>query len=87
MPSNTPVCDAGLHCDPASQTCARYRCTDADCGTGTNKCVLDQTVVFGGPLPYSKAIVGICLKADMTGQACDAPATVASMGSCGPAVP
>jgi hypothetical protein len=80
---NSPFCDVDLHCFPGNDTCARFCCTDADCGTG--KCELDQTIVFGTPLPLTKTIVGICLTQDGSTAACDAPATAASMGSCAPA--
>ncbi len=79
---NSPFCGAELHCLPKTSTCARYCCTDADCGTG--RCELDQTIVFGSALPDTKTIVGVCLTQDGSGPACDAPAVAASMGTCAP---
>jgi hypothetical protein len=77
---NSPYCGAGLHCYPSSSTCARFCCTDADCGTG--RCELDQTKAFGGPVPLSKEVVGLCVTMDGMGAACDAPAVPPSGGSC-----
>jgi len=82
-PFNGPFCGTNLHCHPASHTCARFCCTDADCGSG--KCVLDQTVVFGQPLPISKVMVGVCLNGSTAD--CTAPPTAASKGSCAPSFP
>jgi hypothetical protein len=79
---NSPYCGPGLHCHPASGTCARYCCTDADCGTG--RCELDPTIVFGEPLPLTKEKVGICVTQDGASAACDAPAIPPSNGSCAP---
>lgn len=82
-----PICGAGMHCYPGSSgtsRCARYCCDDADCGTG--KCVVDQTVAFGGPLLH-KTMVGLCLTVDGASPACDAPAISPSNGSCSKPAP
>lgn len=77
---NGPWCNGGMRCHQASHTCARYCCTDADCGTG--KCVFDQMMAFGAPLWLPEDQVGLCLDQAGTTAACDAPATSVSMGSC-----
>jgi hypothetical protein len=82
-PVNTPFCGAGLHCFPKSSTCAAYCCDDGDCGAA-GKCILDQTVDFGQPLPVTKIKVGLCLTPDMAMPDCTAPAVAPSMGSCVP---
>ncbi len=82
---NSPYCDVGLHCYIGSSTCARFCCTDADCGTG--RCELDQTKAFGGPVPLTTETVGLCVTMDGTGAACDAPAVPPSGGSCAPQFP
>jgi hypothetical protein len=83
-PTNGPFCDADLHCDPVSHTCARFCCDDGDCGTG-NKCVTDPKRAFGATLPDSKiTAVGTCLTQDESTAACDAPMTAPSMGKCAP---
>ncbi len=79
---NSPFCGSGLHCFAGSSTCARFCCTDADCGTG--KCELDQTIDFQQPLPLTREKVGICLTQDGTAAACDAPAVPPSDGGCAP---
>jgi hypothetical protein len=91
-PVNSPYCDVGLHCFAGSHTCARFCCTDADCGSGT--CELDQTIAFTGPLPLTTETVGVCvvmLDGGADGgadggmaSACDAPAVPPSNGSCAP---
>jgi hypothetical protein len=83
-PFNGPFCGTNLHCAPTTHTCARFCCTDADCGA-TGKCVLDQTVVFGQPLPISKAMVGICMNGSAAD--CTAPPMAASKGSCAGSFP
>jgi len=82
---NSPYCDVGLHCYTGSNTCARFCCTDADCGTG--KCQLDQTADFQQPLPLTKETVGLCVTQDGASAACDAPAIPPSNGSCAPTFP
>jgi hypothetical protein len=74
-----PFCDVPLTCDVHTNTCARFCCTDADCGTG--RCELDPQKAFGGALVNTGDAVGICLAADNT-PACDAPAVAASKGAC-----
>ncbi len=77
-----PLCAAGMRCHPTAKKCAKYCCTDADCGTG--RCELDQMTVFGVELPMTNA-VGLCMDdADpmVVTPACDAPATPMSDGSC-----
>ena len=88
--TNGPYCGPGLHC--YFETCARYCCSDADCGSGV--CELDVQVAFGGAVPAGD-LVGICVTAlvpdggtggpdggsDST-SACDAPATSVSLGAC-----
>jgi hypothetical protein len=67
-----PYCGSGLRCDITSLQCARYCCTDADCGTG--RCELNQNVVFGYSTANSTNMVGLCLMQDSAaGPACDAP--------------
>jgi hypothetical protein len=75
-----PYCGPGLRCHEGSHKCARYCCTDADCGSGT--CVTDPAVVFTKPLAVMGDNVGLCLDAGKTMPACDAPMMAASMGSC-----
>ncbi len=66
-----PYCGSGLRCEVNSFQCARYCCTDADCGTG--HCELDQNVVFGFSTTNPTDMVGLCLaNAPATGPACDA---------------
>ncbi len=79
---NAPFCGAGLHCFTGSNTCARFCCTDADCGSGF--CDLDQTIDFQSPLPLTMEKVGLCLTLDGGAAACDAPDASPSMGSCAP---
>jgi len=76
----SPYCSPGLRCHAATHECARYCCTDADCGSG--KCVIDPAVVFGLPLSVSGDNVGLCLDSAGTTPACDAPATSSSLGIC-----
>lgn len=76
-----PYCDSGLRCDVTSLQCARYCCTDADCGTG--HCELNQNVAFGYSTANPADLVGLCLAmAPATGPACDAPAVPPSAGTC-----
>lgn len=75
---NGPFCDPTLTCVRATKTCARFCCTDADCGSGT--CEIDPMKAFQGALANAGDHVGICL---LGGQpACDAPATAPSKGTC-----
>ena len=68
--SNGPFCEQGYHCD--TDTCAKYCCTDADCGAG-NVCDFVFEPDFA---------VGLCH--DQVGgvPACDAPKATPSGGSC-----
>lgn len=68
--SNGPFCEQGYHCD--TDTCAKYCCTDADCGAG-NVCDFVFEPDFA---------VGLCH--DQVGgvPACDAPKASPSGGSC-----
>jgi hypothetical protein len=84
-----PYCAPGLHCFAATNTCARYCCNDADCGTGV--CELDATIALGGALTIAGDAAGVCLTmlvpdggVDGGGaaSACDAPLTSTSKGSC-----
>jgi hypothetical protein len=74
-----PYCGSGLRCH-ASGTCARYCCSDADCGTG--RCELDPMKAFGAPLANAADKVGVCVTMDGTTAACDAPAMSPSGGTC-----
>jgi hypothetical protein len=91
--SKGPYCAPGLHCYPPTLTCARYCCSDADCGSGV--CELDPTVALGGAETIAGDMAGICLTmlvpdggadggADGGGAspACDAPATSTTKGAC-----
>ena len=70
--SSGPYCGSGLRCDLTSLQCARYCCTDTDCGTG--HCELNQNVAFGYSTANPLDMVGLCLAlAPLTGPACDAP--------------
>lgn len=77
-----PYCGSGLRCHPATKTCARYCCSDADCGTG--RCELDQMLAFGAEIARPENKVGLCVTmATMNpGPACDAPLMPMSDGSC-----
>jgi len=67
-----PYCGSGLRCDVTSFKCARYCCTNADCGTGY--CELNQNVVLGYSTLDPTDMVGLCMaNAPATGPACDAP--------------
>lgn len=69
--TNGPYCGSGLRCDVTSLQCARYCCSDADCGTG--HCELNQDLVFGFGTANPTDRVGLCLaNAPATGPACDA---------------
>lgn len=71
--SNGPYCGSGLRCDIGSMKCARYCCTDADCGTG--RCELDQNAVFGYSTLNPVDMVGLCMSTTPgAGPACDASA-------------
>ncbi len=75
-----PYCASGLRCDVTSLQCARYCCTDADCGTG--RCELNQNVAFGYSTANPQDMVGLCLAiAPATGPACDAPGIPAPVGA------
>jgi hypothetical protein len=68
-----PYCGSGLRCDVTSLQCARYCCSDLDCGTG--RCELNQNAVFGYTTLNPADMVGLCMAIDpATGPACDAPA-------------
>jgi hypothetical protein len=73
-----PFCDATLTCDFTTKTCARFCCTDADCGTGT--CELDPQKAFDGALANMGDKVGICRSGGAP--SCDAPAVAPSKGAC-----
>jgi hypothetical protein len=92
--SGGPSCAGGTTCEPTDQAgntaqCARYCCTDADCGSGT--CVTSNSA---GPLFAIAPALGLCMAgagdagAGGAGGAgtivlsCDAPAIAPSMGSC-----
>lgn len=84
-----PYCAPGMHCFPPTNTCARYCCSDADCGGGV--CELDPMIALGGTETIAGDAVGICLTmlvpdggVDGGGAspACTAPATSTSKGSC-----
>lgn len=77
-----PFCGSGLRCHPASHTCARYCCSDADCGTG--RCELDPILAFGAEIPRPDNKVGICVNKDpmILEPACDAPLVPMSDGTC-----
>lgn len=78
---NGPYCGGGLHCFAESNTCARYCCSDADCGVG--RCELDPLKAFGAPLAVAGDAVGLCVNmAAGMGPACDAPQVSPSGGAC-----
>ncbi|UQA56827.1 hypothetical protein [Polyangium aurulentum] len=80
-----PYCGPGLRCHHKSGTCARYCCSDADCGTG--RCELDPMLAFGSPILVAGDNVGVCVTMDGTGPACDAPAVSPSGGTCAAGFP
>ena len=67
-----PFCQGGLHCD--TNTCAKYCCSDADCGAG-NVC----DVVFA-----PDCAAGLCHDAVGGAAACSAPKPSPSGGACMP---
>jgi len=77
-----PFCNSGLRCHPVSKTCARYCCSDADCGTG--RCETNQMLAFGAEIGRPGNNVGICVNKDPMIQqpVCDAPMMAPSGGSC-----
>jgi hypothetical protein len=66
-----PYCGSGLRCEVTTLQCARYCCSDLDCGTG--RCELNQNAVFGYSTLNPAEMVGLCLILDGTTPACDAP--------------
>ncbi|HRI65836.1 MAG TPA: hypothetical protein PK156_16430 [Polyangium sp.] len=76
----SPYCGSGLHCHPASKQCARYCCSDADCGTG--HCELDPMIAFGADVVRPDNLVGICLTMANDKPSCDAPLMPMSTGDC-----
>jgi hypothetical protein len=76
-----PYCGSGLRCEVNSLKCARYCCTNADCGTGV--CELNQNAVLGFSTLDPTDMVGLCMAmAPGTGPACDAPFPPPSGGTC-----
>jgi hypothetical protein len=65
-----PFCGSGLRCHPATNTCGRYCCSDADCGTG--RCELNQNLAFGGTVFHPENAVGLCVNDTTGGPSCDA---------------
>lgn len=83
-----PFCGPGLRCytqpgGPAGPgTCARYCCSDLDCGL-EGRCELDPMLAFGAPLALAGDMVGVCVSTAPTGgAACGAPAMSPSGGAC-----
>jgi hypothetical protein len=80
-----PYCGAGFRCLPgmSSTVCARYCCTDADCGA-TGRCELDPMKAFGAQLAVPGDVVGVCVStATPTDAACDMlPEPPPSGGTC-----
>lgn len=67
----------------SSTVCARYCCTDADCGA-TGRCELDPMKAFGAQLAVPGDVVGVCVSmASPTDAACDMlPEPPPSGGTC-----
>lgn len=75
-----PFCGPGLRCHPTSHTCARFCCTDADCGTG--RCELNQTLALGATPWSPEDKVGLCVTQDGSTCSPDAAAVSVSGGTC-----
>jgi len=75
-----PFCGPGLRCHGLSNTCARFCCSDADCGTG--RCELNQQLAFGASLWHPQDMVGVCVTQDGSTSACDALPMAPSSGAC-----
>ncbi len=84
------LCGALYTCHIDVNRCARFCCTDADCGSGV--CELDPNIVYAGTLANPGDKVGVCLVEHPTDggfgtPACDAPVVSPSMGSCAAGYP
>lgn len=84
-PASGQYCVSGMTCLMPVNVCAKYCCTDADCGQGT--CWHDATRIFGAPLALSEDDVGVCVvKKPDPGEnpkpACDVAAAPPSGGDC-----
>jgi hypothetical protein len=84
-PGAGKYCAPGMTCLFPVNRCARYCCTDADCGTGT--CWHDATRIFGAPLALAEDDVGVCVvkapgAAEDPKPACEVPADPPSDGAC-----
>jgi hypothetical protein len=86
-PDTFEFCAPGLHCMVSARMCARYCCTDADCGGAAGSCVLDPTVTFGAPLTSPKDKVGLCLDATHAPLCGTMPVMPPSGGTCVGGIP
>ena len=77
---SSPYCGSGLHCHPGSKKCARYCCSNADCGTG--RCELNPMLAFDGTIARPDNAVGVCVTMAGDAPSCDAPLTPMSDGTC-----
>lgn len=86
----TLYCGAFFTCHTDAAVCARWCCTDADCGSGV--CELDTNIVYGGTLANANDKIGVCLTEHPVAgtygtPVCDAPLVSPSNGACGGGYP